>query len=96
MEIWDEKMQAECALSFGKEEVVKIMTQSNQIKLMNECINIITNATPEQEDVNNHIVIISIHHHHVMYLYLVYGKLGPCISRTSKIFALGAYKNSCN
>jgi hypothetical protein len=29
MENWDEKMQTECALSFQREEVVKLMTLPN-------------------------------------------------------------------
>ena len=51
MEIWDDKMQIECALSFQREEVLKLMNSNNQQKLMEECLNIILNANMEQEDV---------------------------------------------
>lgn len=51
MEIWDEKMQMECAKSFEKHDVVKLMTTPNQTKLMEECLNYILNADITHEEV---------------------------------------------
>lgn len=52
MEIWDEKMQMQCAMNFHKEDVIKNMNNQNQVKLMDECITIIINADITHEDVN--------------------------------------------
>lgn len=51
MEIWDDKMQNECALSFQREEVIMKMTLQNLQKLAEECLNIILNANIENEEV---------------------------------------------
>jgi hypothetical protein len=51
MEIWDDKMQNECALSFQREEVIMKMTLQNLQKLGEECLNIILNANIENEEV---------------------------------------------
>ena len=51
MEIWDDKMQNECALSFQREEVISKMTLQNLQRLMDECLNIILNASIENEEV---------------------------------------------
>eukprot|EP00347_Sterkiella_histriomuscorum_P001141 403373167 len=50
MEIWDDSMQIECALSFCREDVIKYMNSQNQQKLLDECLNIIINADINNED----------------------------------------------
>jgi hypothetical protein len=51
MEIWDMSMQKECAKSFQKEETLKAMNTANQVKLMDELLNIIMNVDITQEEV---------------------------------------------
>jgi len=51
MDLWDEKMQTQCSLSFQKEGVIKLMNSANQNKLMDECLSIILNADVTHEDV---------------------------------------------
>lgn len=70
MEIWDEKMQSECALSFQRDEVIKFMSLPNQQKLMEECVNIILNAGVEHEEVRINKTLIHI---------IVHGVMGQCV-----------------
>jgi hypothetical protein len=51
MEIWDMNMQRECAKSFQKEETLRAMNSANQVKLMDELLNIIMNVDITQEEV---------------------------------------------
>ncbi len=51
MEIWDDKMQNECAISFQREEVISKMNLQNLQKLMEETLNIILNANIENTEV---------------------------------------------
>lgn len=45
-------MQTECAVTFQKENVIKLMSFPNLQKLMEECLNIILNANIENEEVS--------------------------------------------
>lgn len=51
MESWDEKMQTDCARSFQKEDVIRMMSATNQTKLMEETLDIILNADVTHEEV---------------------------------------------
>ena len=44
-------MQRECAKSFQKEETLRAMNSANQVKLMDELLNIIMNVDITQEEV---------------------------------------------
>lgn len=55
MDGWDDNMQSQCADSFCKQNVVKLMNEANSLKLLDETLNVIINA-----DINNEAVSISI------------------------------------
>jgi len=53
MEIWDMSMQRECAKSFQREDTLRAMNTHNQVKLMDELLNIIMNVDITQEEVSD-------------------------------------------
>lgn len=53
MDSWTDDMQLECAASFQKEKVVRLMSSQNQQKLMEETVNIILDSDIAKEDVSH-------------------------------------------
>ena len=51
MDGWDDNMQSQCADSFCKQNVVKLMSEANALKLLDETLNTIINS-----DINNEVV----------------------------------------
>jgi hypothetical protein len=61
MEIWDLNMQKECAKSFQRDETLRAMNTANQVKLMDELLNIIMNVDITQEEVSKVTLKIIVH-----------------------------------